>query len=140
MPVRELAMDVVDSFRRNGLVNFAGAMAFSVILALVPLLLFLLALIGFLDLEEIWRSDVAPELKKTASEAAYRLIDDTVEQVVSKRQGWWLTIGFLLTLWELSAATRVTMVAMDRVYGLRRRRGLLELLPRSVALGAVMTG
>jgi membrane protein len=138
MPVRELAMDVLDSFRRNGLVNFASAMAFRVILALVPLLLFLLALIGFLDLEEIWRSDVAPELKKTASEAAYRLIDDTVEEVVSKRQVWWLTIGFLLTLWELSAATRVAMVAMDRVYGLRRRRGLLELLPRSVALGAVM--
>jgi membrane protein len=138
MPIRELTIDVVDSFRRNGLVNFGAAMAFRVVLALVPLLLFLLALTGFLHLEEIWRSDVAPELKKNASEAAYRLINDTVNQVLSERQVWWLTIGFLLTLWELSAATRVTVVAMDRVYGLRRRRGLVELLPRSVALGAVM--
>jgi membrane protein len=138
MPVRELTIDLVDSFRHNGLVNFASAVAFRVVLALVPFLLFLLALIGFLDLEEIWRSDLAPELEKTASEAAYRLIDDTVDQVLSQRQVWWLSVGFLLTLWELSAATRVSMVAMDRVYGLRRRRGLLELLPRSVALGAVI--
>jgi membrane protein len=138
MSVRNLAADVVRSFHRNGLVNFASAIAFRVILALVPFLLLLFALIGFLDLEEIWRSDVSPELKKNASEAAFRLIDDTVEQVLSQKQVWWLTAGLLLTLWELSSATRAAMAAMDRIYGFHRRRGLRELLPRSVALGAAM--
>ena len=138
MDVRALAADVVDSFRRNGLVNFAGAMAFRVVLALIPFLLFLLALIGFLDLEEVWRSDVAPEIKKNASEVAFKLIDDTVTQVLNQKQLWWLTIGLAVTLWELSAATRVTMAALDRVYGFHRRRGLLEVLPRSLALGAAM--
>jgi membrane protein len=138
MPVRELTLDVVRSFQRNGLANFASAIAFRVILALVPFLLFLLALIGFLDLEEIWRNDVAPELGKSASEAAYRLIDDTVRQVLSQKQAWWLTAGFVLTLWELSAATRVAMTAMDRIYGYYRRRAFFELLPRSLALGAAM--
>jgi membrane protein len=138
MPVRQLTVDVVRSFQRNGLANFASAMAFRVVLAMVPFALFLLALIGFLDLEEIWRSDVAPELKKSASEAGYRLINDTVEQVLSQKQVWWLTAGLVLTLWELSAATRVTMTAMDRLYGYYRRRGFLELLPRSLALGAAM--
>jgi uncharacterized BrkB/YihY/UPF0761 family membrane protein len=64
MAVRELTVDVVRSFQRNGLANFASAMAFRVILALVPFLLFLLALTGFLDLEEIWRSDVAPSSRR----------------------------------------------------------------------------
>ena len=131
-------MDVVRSFQRNGLVNFAGAMAFRVVLALIPFLLFLLALIGFLNLEEVWRSDVAPEIKKNASDAAFKLIDETVTQVLSQKQAWWLTAGLAVTLWELSAATRVTMTALDRVYGYYRRRGLLELLPRSLVLGATM--
>jgi membrane protein len=138
MPVRELTVDVVRSFQRNGLANFGSAIAFRVILALVPFLLFLLALMGFLDLEEIWRSDAAPELEKSVSAAAYRLIDNTVKQVLSQREVWWLTAGLALTLWELSAATRASMHAMDQIYGYRRRRGLLELLPRSVALGGVM--
>jgi hypothetical protein len=107
MAVRELTVDVVRSFQRNGLANFASAMAFRVILALVPFLLFLLALTGFLDLEEIWRSDVAPELKKSVSDAAYRLISDTVEQVLSQKQVWWLTAGLLLTLWELDGVLAV---------------------------------
>jgi membrane protein len=138
VPLRELTRDVVRSFQDNGLTNFASAIAFRVVLALVPFLLFLLALLGFLDLEEVWRSDVAPEVKENASEAAFKLIDDTVRQMLSQRRLWWLTAGLALTLWELSAAARVTMVALDRVYGYLRRRGLLELLPRSLALGAAM--
>ena len=138
MPFRELTTDVVRSFQRNGLANFASAIAFRVILALVPFLLFLFALMGYLHLDEIWRNDVAPELKKNVSETAYRLISDTIDQVLSQKQVWWLTAGLVITLWELSAATRVAMTAMDRIYGFHRRRPLLELLPRSVALGAAM--
>jgi membrane protein len=131
-------MDVVRSFQGNGLVNFGSAIAFRVVLALVPFLLFLFALMGFLNLEEIWRNDVAPELEKNVSDAAYRLISDTVEQVLSRKEVWWLTAGFLLTLWELSSVTRVAMAAMDRIYGYYRRRTFFERFPRSLALGGAM--
>jgi membrane protein len=136
--VRVLTRDVVEAFRKNGLSNFASAMAFRVVLALIPFLLFLLALLGFLDLQEVWKTDVAPEIKKNASNVAFKLVDDTVRQVLSEKKVWWLTVGLGVTLWELSAASRVTMAALDRVYGFHRRRGLLEVLPRSIALGAAM--
>ena len=136
--VRTLTADVVDSFRRNGLSNFASAMAFREVLALIPFLLLLLSLLGFLDLQEVWREDVAPELQKNASDAAFKLIDDTVRQVLSQKQVWWLTVGLALTVWELSAVTRVTMTALDRIYGYYRRRGLFEMLPRSLMLGTAM--
>jgi membrane protein len=138
MPLRQLTADVIRSYQRNGLSTFAAAIAFRVVLAVIPFLLFLLALIGFLDLQEVWRSDVAPELKKNASDAAFKLVDDTVNQVLSQKQLWWLTVGLAVTIWELSAATRQTMLALDRTYGYNRRRGLLEMLPRSLALGAAM--
>jgi membrane protein len=138
MRLRDLIADVVRSLRKNQLPLFASAIAFRVVLALVPFLLFVLALLGFLDLQEVWRTDVAPEIKKNASEAAFKLLDDTVSQVLREKQLWWLTIGLGLTLWELSAATRMVMLALDRVYGYRARRGLLALLPRSLALGAAM--
>jgi membrane protein len=138
MAVRELTMDVVRSFQRHGLAYFASAIAFRVILALVPFLLFLLALMGFLDLQQLWRNDVAPGLKDAVSPPAYRLIEDAVQKVLHQKQIWWLTAGLLLALWELSAATRVTVTAIDTIFGRRRPRGLLELLPRSLALGAAM--
>ena len=132
---RRLAPAVVGAFRRHGLINFAAAIAFLIVLALVPFLLFLLALLGFLQLDEVWRDEVAPEIRDSVSLAAYRLLDDTATHVLTEKQGWWVTAGFALALWELSAATRVAMTALDRIYGLRRRRGFIELFPRSVALG-----
>src|SRR5215210_226002 len=136
--VQALTSDVVGGFRRNGLANFAGAMAFREMLALIPFLLFLLSLLGFFDLQEVWKDDVAPEVEKNASEAAFKLVDDTVRQVLSQKQVWWLTVGLVLTVWELSAITRVTITALDRIYGYHRRRGLLEVLPRSLWLGVGM--
>jgi membrane protein len=132
---RRLAPAVVGAFRRHGLINFAASIAFLIVLALVPFLLFLLALLGFLQLDEVWRDEVAPEIRGSVSQAAYQLLDDTATRVLTQKQGWWLTVGFGLALWEMSAATRVTMTALDRIYGLRRRRSFLELFPRSVALG-----
>ena len=130
--------EIVDAFRRNGLINFAASISYLLILALVPFVLFLLALLGFLQLEEVWRDDVAPEVRGSLSGAAFGLLDDTATRVLREKQGWWLTLGFALALWEISAATRVTMTALDRIYGFRRRRSFLELFPRSVALGLAM--
>jgi membrane protein len=135
---RRLVPEMVDAFRRNGLINFAASISFLIVLSLVPLLLFLLALLGFLQLDEIWRDEVAPEVRGSLSDAAYRLMDDTATRVVTEKQGWWLTGGFALALWEISAATRVTMTALDRIYGFRRRRSFFELFPRSVGLGLAM--
>jgi membrane protein len=133
-----LTKDVVRSFQRNGLPNFASAMAFQVVLAIVPFVLVVLALMGFLDLESVWRSDVAPDVRAAVSDVAFRFIDQSVNRVLTREQGWWLTVGLALTLWELSAVTRVTMTALDRIYGFHRRRNIIELLPRSIGLGVVM--
>jgi membrane protein len=138
MPPLDLARDTIRAFQRNGLPDLASAMAFQAILAIVPFLLFVLALTGLFDLEEIWREDVSPDVRAAVSRSAFELIDDTVDQIVGQRQLWWLTAGLALTLWELSAATRVTMTALDRVYGYYRRRNIFEKLPRSLALGAAV--
>jgi membrane protein len=135
---RRLAPEVVDAFRRNGLINFAASISFLIVLALVPFLLFLLALLGYLDLDEVWRDDVAPEIRGSLSEAAYRLLDDTATRVLTEKQVWWVTAGFALALWYVSAATRVTMTALDRIYGFHRRRDFFEIFPRSVGLGLAM--
>jgi len=138
MSLRELIGDVITAFRRNELANYASAIAFQVVFAIVPFLLFVLGLLGFLDLQEVWRKDVGPEIADSSSETAFRLIDETVRKVLTEKQVWWVTAGLALVIWELSGASRATMRALDRVYGLRRRRGFWELLPRSLLLGTAM--
>jgi membrane protein len=136
--VRKVGPEIVAAYRRNGLINFAAAIAFLLVLALVPFLLFVLALLGFLGLDTVWQDEVAPEIRDSFSTPAYELLNSSALRVLRDGEAWWLTAGFALAVWEISAATRVTMTALDRIYGLRRRRSFFELFPRSVGLGLVM--
>ena len=128
--VREIA----ESFNANGLIVFASALAFRVLFGLVPLALFGVALLGFLSLDEVWRETIAPEVRDRTSAAAFTLIDRTAEQILTRKEGLWLTVGAVLAFWEVSAAIRITMRALDRIRDERRPRPLKERFAVSFAL------
>ena len=134
MDLRVLTREVVDGFDRNNLLTYASAIAFQVLTAIVPFLLFLLGLLGFLDLGGIWADDLAPDVKPRTSDAVYALLDDTVRTVLDERQLFWVTGGFLLALWQISGGVRAVMGALDGVYGTRRERSARERYPLSFAL------
>jgi membrane protein len=129
----------VRDFSENGLLVFANALSFRILLALVPLALFGVALLGFLQLDEVWRESVAPEVRERVSQPAFTLINRTTEQVLTTKEGWWLTAGAALALWEVSAGIRVTMRALDRIYAERTSRSPARRLTISLALAVPVT-
>src|SRR5687767_679658 len=54
------ARAVVDAFVANDLLTFASAISFQMLSSLVPLLLFAFGMLGFLQLEHVWRDQLAP--------------------------------------------------------------------------------
>jgi membrane protein len=77
-----------------------------------------------LDLQHVWRDNLAPDLKDAVSQPAYALVNDAVLKVFGSRRFFWLTAGALLTVWEVSGAVRTSMGALDRIYGGSGRLGL----------------
>ena len=122
------------AFGRNDLFTFASAIAFQVFFALIPLMLFALALLSALGLEEIWTNDLATKLDDSASPAAFAVIDDTVTKVFKERQFFWLTLGAGLTIWKMSGATRSIMDVFDRIYDSDRERSMRERYAVSIGL------
>jgi membrane protein len=125
---------VAREFSANALLIYASAISFRIVVALVPLALFVVALLGFLSLEDVWRDSIAPEVRDRTSAAAFTLIQQTVERILTTKEGFWLTAGALLAFWEVSSAIRITMRALDRVYGVGRSRSLLRRYAVSFAL------
>jgi membrane protein len=135
---RDVVESVVEGFRRHRLNVYAAAIAFRVLVAVIPFSLFVLGLVGLLDLNELWIRHVGPWVQERASIPLFNLLDDTVNQVLRHRQVFWVTAGLALTLWEVSAAVRATMEALDRVYEVRRRRPWRVRMAVSLALGALV--
>jgi membrane protein len=129
-----IAHRFTDAAVANGLGVFASAIAFRILLALVPFCLFALALLGFLSLDDVWRDSIAPEVRDRLSSDAFTVVDRTADRILTTKEGFWLTVGALIALWEVSAAIRVTMRALDRIQGDDGRRPLLDRLVVSLGL------
>ena len=115
-----------DAASANGLTVFASAVSFRLLLALIPFALFALALLGFLSLDEVWRDSIAPEVRDRLSADAFSVVNRSAERVLTTKEGFWLTAGAVLAFWEVSAAIRVTMRALDRIHGESERRSLRD--------------
>ena len=92
MGLRQHAGEVREDFAKHHLLTYAGAISFHVMTAVVPLALFTLALLGFLNLDSVW-TNIADDLRPQVSDAVFTVIDDTVRDVLGSKQYAWLTVG-----------------------------------------------
>jgi membrane protein len=134
---QEAASSLVQAFRKHDLLVEAGAISFRMLLALIPALLFVFGALGFFGLEEVWRSDIAPDLRAGVSPAAFTLIDEAVVSVLTSKQLFWVTIGLGLALWQISGVVRACHQILKRIYGVSDDRDdPFSHFASSVAVGA----
>jgi membrane protein len=136
--LREAVEEIVEGFREHNLLVEASGIAFRVLLALIPCALFVLGLIGFLGLDEVWRTDIAPDLRSSVSPAAYKLIDDTVSQVLTQKQVFWVTVGAAIAVWQMSGVVRTVRKILNRMYRADENRSPARVFLDSFLIGAVV--
>jgi membrane protein len=136
---RELLRRVVDGYREHDILTYASAISFQVFFALIPLTLFALGLLGFLNLQEVWTTDLAPEVKKGMSAPAFEVVNTTVTHVLVSKQVFWATFGAAIAVWEVSGAMRAVMTVFDRIYGATRTRSFRERMLLSLRLSVIVT-
>jgi membrane protein len=124
--LRRLVKEMLAGFERNDLLTYASAISFQILTAIVPFMLFILGVAGLFHLDNLWRNDLAPEVRAAVSDASFNLLDQTVRQVLEKKQLFWLTGGFALALWQVSGAVRAVMGVLDSIYDSRRHRSFKE--------------
>ena len=130
----------VDAYVDNDLLTYASAISFQILSSLVPLCLFGFGLLGFLHLSGVWADELGPRVQSAVSPPAFGFLDDAVRKALSQRQGFWITAGFVIALWEVSGAVRAVMGALNHIYGIetqrswKRRMGVSTLL--ALAVGA----
>src|SRR4051794_32530002 len=114
---RKLPRQVLSGMEEHDLLTSASAIAFQVMTSLLPIALLVLSIMGFLQLESVWTQDLAPQVKDQVSPQVFAVLDDVARKTLGSKQGWWLTIGVVFTLWQVSGVARAVMGALSRVYG-----------------------
>ena len=133
--VREFALNL----GRYDLLTTASAIAFRVLFSFVPLAAASLALLGFVQSGDLWREEFAPKVQDRLTDAQFEVVDTAAESIIGHGRGFWLTIGLLIAVWEISGAVRGAMGALNRVYGRDDTRSFLRRMAISIGLGVVVS-
>ncbi|WP_420473818.1 YihY/virulence factor BrkB family protein [Noviherbaspirillum sp. ST9] len=136
----QVAKKAFSDFLDDDMTTYASALAYQVFFSIFPFIIFLIALLGFLRLEDFFdwlRQHSQMMLPPEASEQVNKVIAD-----LQKEQGGLLSIGVIVALWSASAAIRATMNALNVAYDVRESRPAWKLYPLSliytVGLAAMM--
>lgn len=135
LSARQLAKKVVASINNDNLLGRASELAYNFILALFPLMLFLLALFGmFASRGTVLKTNLLTYLSQILPPAAFQVISHTLNEVTRNATNGKLTFGVLLTIWFASGGMTAMMSGLNGAYEIRESRSWLKVHATAVGL------
>jgi len=130
----ELTKRVGHAVDEADLLDYASSLAFNFLLALFPLLLFMLALFGlFASRSSELQTSLLSYFADFLPPSAFQLLYDTTNELAKSSSGGKLTFGILLALWFGSGGISSMISTLNAVYGVHESRSWLRV--RATALG-----
>lgn len=137
---RELMRHVWGGINRNDLINRAYELAYNFLLAVFPMLLFLLGLLGIFAREgSQMRSDLFYYFQLVLPPAASKLLIETLVDVTPVTASGKLTFGLLFALYSGSSGVTQLMSTLNAAYEVRESRSWLKVHLISLALTLAMS-
>jgi len=128
---------VVKRFNRNQGSVLCGHIAYSLMLAVVPFLIFATALTGFVVGQQGAEMALGA-LFKGVPEHVARTLEPVLLEVIGQRRGGILTLSALAAVWAASNAVEAVRIGLDRAYEVEHKRHVG--LSRLIAIGVVLSG
>lgn len=123
MRVRDLVRRAVADFLRDDMPTYAAAVAFHLFLSLFPFILFLLALLSFLDLQGLFEAMVAQGRLALPSQAM-GAVEDVIEEISRRPRGGILSFGIVASVGISAVGMQAVMNALNQAYDVEETRPL----------------
>src|SRR5665213_212590 len=137
LSVWELAENVFRDALDDDLIGRASGLAFDFLLALFPLLVFLLTIFGLFSSQSIeLRTGLLSYFADLLPPLAFVLLRNTTEELAKSASNEKLTIGILLALWFASGGVASMIATLHVAYRLKDKRSWVKV--RGIAMGMTL--
>jgi membrane protein len=122
--------EAIQDFLDDDMETHAAALAYQVLFSLFPFIIFLIALLGFLNLSDFFawlQQQAAAVFPDQAMDQVNRVINE-----LQKPQGGLLSAGAIIALWTASVGTRTVMHALNVAYNVKESRPIWKRFPLSI--------
>ena len=137
---RELSKRVWVEIYEGSLLMHAAALSFYFLLALFPLILFLITIIGFFsEAGTELRSELLLTLSRIVPYSASALIYTTVDEIGQNAGGGKLSFGILTALWIASSGMGAISESLNAMYGVKESRPWWKLRLAAIGLTVALS-
>jgi membrane protein len=134
----ELTRLVASESREHDVLTYASAIAFRGLIALVPLTLLGLGLLGALGAQDVWADSIAPAIEGKVTPPVYAAVDYSVDKILSSSTAGLITFAAALLLWDLVWAVGAVTSALNSIHEVEERRSVLRRVLARIWLAAVV--
>ena len=130
----ELGKRSIKKYIEHDMPLYAAALSFRAFVALIPFLIFLVALLAYLPIPGFF-DWLLGKVQKVLSGSAMAQAKLVLQQVRDFALGGWLALAAIVAaIWSASTAVRTLMTAMNVAYGAEDRRPAWKRYPLSILL------
>jgi membrane protein len=130
-----MAKDLVGEIKNDHATTLAAAQAYYYLLAIVPLLILLLSILPYLQIDPQRAVDFIGTVLPGEMASTFQ---DTIVSVVTTPRGGLLTFGILGTLWSASNAMTAFIEAINQAYDVEETRSFIKLKLTAIVLTLFM--
>jgi membrane protein len=130
-----MAKDLAGEIKRDRATTLAAAQAYYYLLAIVPLLILLLSILPYLQIDPQRAVDFIGTILPSQMASTF---EDTIVSVVTTPRGGLLTFGILGTLWSASNAMTAFIEAINQAYDVEETRSFIKLKLMAIVLTLFM--
>jgi membrane protein len=135
---RELLDLWVKLFSDDDLLTAASSIAFRVLIALVPLTLLGLGILGVTGQERIWNDTIAPGIESRVIPPVFNGIDAAVQRIFSSSSAGLIALAIVLSIADASGAVRACMSGMNKIYDTKETRSTGRRIAVSIVLAVAI--
>ena len=119
----------------NDVTGLAAQIAYYFLLSLFPLLIFVVTLLPYLPVEQ---GDILGVVRDFAPGETMKMIDETLQDVMSNRNSGLLSISIIATIWSASNGMNAIVKSLNRAYEVSETRSFLVTRFMSILLTLAM--
>lgn len=120
---KEDAKNLARRFIDDDVPALGAQLAYSLLLAFFPFLIFILTLIGYSPIQS---DDVLNGFQKLLPIDVFKLISDTVVEIVNTKSGGLLSLGLITTIWASSNGFKAVIRCLNKAYDEKENRSFLK--------------
>ena len=117
--------------------GLGSQLAFFFLLSLFPLLIFLMTLLPFLNIDQ---DQIFLLIRDYAPDSVYTLLHDTLTDILQSRNGGLLSIGALATIWSASKGMNALTKGLNQSYYVEESRSFVVARAMSVVFTVALIG